>query len=147
MTLRADAQRNHDRVLVVAGECFAERGLDVSIDEIAKRAGVGHGTVFRRFPTKDALVAAVLDEQIRQLNDAAQTALGLRLDHRDVPLAQEREHDDEGRGDQGTRAGEGVVEAVDLRRRRLPGRVPHRNRREDCEPQRPADLLRRVEEA
>ncbi len=77
MTLRADAQRNHDRVLVVAGECFAERGLDVSIDEIAKRAGVGHGTVFRRFPTKDALVAAVLDEQIRQLNDAAQTALGL----------------------------------------------------------------------
>ena len=77
MTLRADAQRNLDRLLDVAGECFAERGLDVSIDEIAKRAGVGHGTVFRRFPTKDALVAAVIDEQIKELLGAARQALEL----------------------------------------------------------------------
>ncbi len=77
MTLRADAQRNLDRVLDVAGECFAERGLDVSIDEIAKRAGVGHGTVFRRFPSKDALIAAVLDQQIQKLLQAAQQATDL----------------------------------------------------------------------
>jgi AcrR family transcriptional regulator len=74
MTLRADAQRNLDRVLEVAGECFAERGLDVSIDEIAKRAGVGHGTVFRRFPTKDALVQAVVGMRIRELVETAQAA-------------------------------------------------------------------------
>jgi hypothetical protein len=53
MTLRADAQRNLDRLLDAAGECFAESGVDASVDEIARRAGVGHGTVFRRFTTKD----------------------------------------------------------------------------------------------
>ena len=55
--LRADAQRNLERVLDAAAELFAERGCDVSVDEIAGRAGVGHATVFRRFPTKDALIA------------------------------------------------------------------------------------------
>ena len=75
MTLRADAQRNLDRLLDVAGECFAERGLDVSVDEIAKRAGVGHGTVFRNFPSKDALVVAVLAGQIKALQAAAEEAL------------------------------------------------------------------------
>jgi AcrR family transcriptional regulator len=74
MTLRADAQRNLDRLLDVAGECFAEQGLDVSIDEIARRTGVGHGTVFRNFPTKDALVAAVLNQRIHELADAARAA-------------------------------------------------------------------------
>jgi len=58
--LRADARRNLGLVLDAASEVFAERGPDASIDEIARRAGVGHGTVFRRFPTKDALLAAVL---------------------------------------------------------------------------------------
>ncbi len=75
MTLRADAQRNFERLLDVAGACFAERGLDVSVDEIARRAGVGHGTVFRNFPTKDALVAAVLDQRISELAAAALAAL------------------------------------------------------------------------
>jgi AcrR family transcriptional regulator len=75
MTLRADAQRNLDRLLDVAGECFAERGLDVSIDEIARRAGVGHGTVFRNFPSKDALVVAVVNKQISELADVARAAL------------------------------------------------------------------------
>jgi AcrR family transcriptional regulator len=65
--LRADAQRNLERVLDAAAELFAERGCDVSVDEIANRAGVGHATVFRRFPTKDALIAAVVSRQIRQL--------------------------------------------------------------------------------
>jgi AcrR family transcriptional regulator len=75
MTLRADAQRNFERLLDVAGACFAERGLDVSVDEIARRAGVGHGTVFRNFPTKDALVAAVLEQRISELAAAARDGL------------------------------------------------------------------------
>jgi AcrR family transcriptional regulator len=58
--LRADAQRNLNRVLEAATEAFAEFGADVSVDEIARRAGVGHATVFRRFPTKEALIAAVV---------------------------------------------------------------------------------------
>jgi AcrR family transcriptional regulator len=75
-TLRADAQRNYDRVLVAAAECFAESGVDANVDEIARRAGVGHGTVFRRFPTKDALVAAVMDSHIRELIAVAEEARG-----------------------------------------------------------------------
>jgi AcrR family transcriptional regulator len=71
MTLRADAQRNLDRLLDVAGECFAEQGVDVTIDEIARRAGVGHGTIFRNFPSKQDLVVAVLNERIRELTDVA----------------------------------------------------------------------------
>ena len=58
--LRADAQRNLERVLNSAAALFAERGCDVSVDEIARQAGVGHATVFRRFSTKDALIAAVV---------------------------------------------------------------------------------------
>lgn len=73
--LRADAQRNLGRVLEAAAEAFAERGPDVSIDEIARRAGVGHATVFRRFPTKSALIAAVVEERVRVLIALAETAL------------------------------------------------------------------------
>lgn len=58
--LRVDAERNLRRLLDAAREAFAERGLSVSIDEIARRAGVGKGTVFRRFPTKEHLVAAIV---------------------------------------------------------------------------------------
>jgi len=76
MTLRADAQRNHERVLDAACECFAERGVEVSCDEVARRAGVGHGTVFRRFPTKDALISAVILRRIRDLAAVADAALG-----------------------------------------------------------------------
>jgi AcrR family transcriptional regulator len=74
MTLRADAQRNLDRLLDVAGECFAEQGLDVTVDEIARRAGVGHGTVFRNFPSKQDLVVAVLNERIGELTEVALAA-------------------------------------------------------------------------
>jgi len=75
MTLRADAQRNLDALLGAATECFAEHGVDCSVDEIARRAGVGHGTVFRRFPTKDALLAAVLEAQMNDLMHVAEAAL------------------------------------------------------------------------
>ena len=73
--LRADAQRNLERVLDAAAVLFAQRGCDVSVDEIARRAGVGHATVFRRFPTKDALIAAVVSKQIRELAAYVESAL------------------------------------------------------------------------
>ena len=63
--LRADAARNRARVLEVAYETFAAEGLAVPIDEIARRAGVGAGTVYRHFPTKEDLFRAVVDDRIR----------------------------------------------------------------------------------
>jgi AcrR family transcriptional regulator len=73
--LRADAQRNLTRVLDAAADAFAEHGPDVSVDEIARRAGVGHATVFRRFPTKEALVAAVVEDHVAALLALAHAAL------------------------------------------------------------------------
>src|SRR5262249_52859841 len=73
-TLRADAQRNLDRLLEAAGECFAEGGTGGRVDEIARRAGVGHGTVFRRFPTKEALLLAVVVRRIEALTAVAEEA-------------------------------------------------------------------------
>jgi AcrR family transcriptional regulator len=67
--LRADAVRNRARVLDVAYETFAAEGLSVPIDEIARRAGVGAGTVYRHFPTKDALFQAVIEDQLQHLVD------------------------------------------------------------------------------
>jgi AcrR family transcriptional regulator len=64
---RADALRNHDRVLKAAGEVLAERGLEAGVDEVAVRAGVGKATVYRSFPTKELLVAAVACERLRWL--------------------------------------------------------------------------------
>ncbi len=63
--LRADAVRNRARVLEVAYETFAAEGLSVPIDEIARRAGVGAGTVYRHFPTKEDLFRAVVEDRIR----------------------------------------------------------------------------------
>ena len=67
--LRADAARNRARVLDVAYETFAAEGLSVPIDEIARRAGVGAGTVYRHFPTKEALFAAVIEDRMEHLVD------------------------------------------------------------------------------
>jgi AcrR family transcriptional regulator len=67
--LRADAARNRARVLEVAYESFAAEGLSVPIDEIARRAGVGAGTVYRHFPTKEALFAAVIEDRMQRLVD------------------------------------------------------------------------------
>jgi AcrR family transcriptional regulator len=63
--MRADAARNRARVLEVAYETFAAEGLSVPIDEIARRAGVGAGTVYRHFPTKEDLFRAVVEDRIR----------------------------------------------------------------------------------
>ncbi len=57
---RKDAQANRAHILAVAGEVFAESGVDVSMDAIAKQAGIGAGTLYRNFPSKDALLAALL---------------------------------------------------------------------------------------
>jgi AcrR family transcriptional regulator len=66
--LRADARRNRERVLAAAQEAFAAEGLAVPLDEIARRAGVGAGTVYRHFPTKEALFeAAIVDRTERML--------------------------------------------------------------------------------
>jgi AcrR family transcriptional regulator len=73
--LRADAQRNLERVLDAATEAFAASGPHASIDEIARAAGVGHGTVFRRFPTKDDLMYAVIERYVAQMCAIAEEAL------------------------------------------------------------------------
>ena len=73
--LRADAQRNLDRILAAAADAYAEVGPDVTMDEIARRAGVGHGTVFRRFPTKDALWAAIIRARLDELLARARALL------------------------------------------------------------------------
>lgn len=65
--LRADAVRNRARVLETAYETFAAEGLSVPIDEIARRAGVGAGTVYRHFPTKEDLFAAVIADRMQQI--------------------------------------------------------------------------------
>ena len=72
--LRADARRNRARVLEVAAKVFANEGLAVPIDEIASRAGVGIGTVYRQFPTKEALFAAIVEDRISQLAERAEAA-------------------------------------------------------------------------
>jgi AcrR family transcriptional regulator len=73
--LRADAERNRQRILVAAKTLFAERGVDVSVEEIAAAAGVGIGTFYRRFPDRDALVEAVFATKMEQVVQVARDAL------------------------------------------------------------------------
>ncbi len=73
--LRRDAARNRQRVLQAASEVFTERGLDVSLDEVARHAGVGVGTVYRRFRTKEDLVEALFVDRIEGVATAAERAL------------------------------------------------------------------------
>lgn len=68
---RVDARRNRDALLEAAKAAFAEVGPEVSLDEIARRAGVGIGTLYRHFPTRDAIVEAVYRREVQQLADAA----------------------------------------------------------------------------
>ena len=65
--LRADARRNRQRVLDAARSAFAADGLSVPLDEIAKRAGVGPGTLYRHFPVREALIQAVVQDRLRRL--------------------------------------------------------------------------------
>src|ERR1700746_1940865 len=72
--LRADAERNRRRVLDAAQALFRERGLEVGVAEIAQRAGVGRGTLFRNFPTKQDLIAAIV---IERMSEAPEYGRGL----------------------------------------------------------------------
>lgn len=74
--LRADAQRNRDRLLEVAREAFATEGIAVPLDVIARRAGVGAGTLYRHFPTKEALFEAVVHDRLHQLIHRARELAG-----------------------------------------------------------------------
>jgi AcrR family transcriptional regulator len=71
--MRADARRNRERLLAVAEQVFAQKGVTASTEEIAREAGVGIGTVFRHFPTKEALLAAVFVGRLQWLADEAES--------------------------------------------------------------------------
>jgi AcrR family transcriptional regulator len=73
--LRADARRNRERVLAAARGLFAQRGKDAQMEDIARAADVGVGTVYRHFPTKDDLVAALADERFARLEEKATQCL------------------------------------------------------------------------
>jgi AcrR family transcriptional regulator len=73
--LRKDAEANRERILAAAERVFAERGLDAGVDEIARAAGVGMGTLYRRFPTKEELVGAVVELRVGELAAAARAGL------------------------------------------------------------------------
>jgi AcrR family transcriptional regulator len=69
--MRADAKRNYDRIVATAKVLFAEHGADVPLDDIAKSAGVGAGTLYRHFPTREKLIEAVYRDEIEQLAQRA----------------------------------------------------------------------------
>jgi AcrR family transcriptional regulator len=73
--LRRDAERNRHRILEAAAEAFAERGLTITMDDIAEHAGVGVGTVYRRFPQKELLIEALFEERVGELVALAEEAL------------------------------------------------------------------------
>jgi AcrR family transcriptional regulator len=85
-TMRADARRNRDRLIAAARDLFAEAGTDVSLDAVARRAGVGAGTLYRHFPTRDALVEAAYRSEVAELSAAADDLLATRPP--DVALAE-----------------------------------------------------------
>jgi AcrR family transcriptional regulator len=72
---RADSLRNRERLLDAAKTAFADLGADAALEEIARRAGLGIGTLYRHFPTRDALLAAVYRREVEQLSEAAETLL------------------------------------------------------------------------
>lgn len=72
--LRRDAQHNRDRIVQAARELFAARGIEVTLNDVAHYAGVGVGTVYRRFPDKDLLVAEVLEARLAQVGELIKTA-------------------------------------------------------------------------
>jgi AcrR family transcriptional regulator len=73
--LRRDAERNRQRILTAAGELFTERGLGVTLDDIARHAGVGVGTVYRRFPDKEVLIDALFEQRLEAMVAIATEAL------------------------------------------------------------------------
>jgi AcrR family transcriptional regulator len=73
--LRRDAQRNRERIMAAARELFAERGVEATLDGVAGRAGVGVGTVYRRYPNKDALLDELFEERVGELAALAEASV------------------------------------------------------------------------
>jgi AcrR family transcriptional regulator len=69
---RADAQRNRQRILEIAKQAFTRSGVDISLDDVARQAGIGAGTLYRHFPTRDALLEAVYRTEVAKLAAAEQ---------------------------------------------------------------------------
>src|SRR3954452_11592167 len=74
-TMRADARRNREKLLEAAAELFAAEGSDVSLETVAKRAGVGIGTLYRHFPTRDALITETYRNEVAHVADGADELL------------------------------------------------------------------------
>ncbi len=74
ISIRSDAKRNRERLVASARELFAEKGVEVSVEEITQHAGVGMGTLYRHFPTKDELIDAVLEDAFAEIIEIAREA-------------------------------------------------------------------------
>jgi AcrR family transcriptional regulator len=85
--MRADAVRNRERLIEAAREVFREQGYDASLDEVAKRAGVGAGTLYRHFPSRDVLMDAIMQSWVDRVNDAADKVLVHEGSPRDLLLS------------------------------------------------------------
>jgi AcrR family transcriptional regulator len=85
--MRADAQRNRDRLVEVARTVFGEQGYDASLDEVAKRAGVGAGTLYRHFPTRENLLDAIMQSWVDRVDEAAAKVLAHEGPPRELLLA------------------------------------------------------------
>ncbi len=72
--LRADARRNRERIMAAAGELFARQGRDAQMEEIAASSGLGMGTLYRHFPSKQALLTAMIGERFKGMADLARVA-------------------------------------------------------------------------
>ena len=84
--MRADAQRNRGRLIEAAREVFREQGYDASLDEVAKRAGVGAGTLYRHFPSRDVLMDAIMQRWVDRVNDSVEKVLVHEGEPRDLLL-------------------------------------------------------------
>jgi len=82
--MRADARRNYEKILMTAREVFAERGSEGSLDEIAKRAGVGAGTLYRHFPTRDDLIGALMRDWTERVVADSRAAVDAGLPARET---------------------------------------------------------------
>ena len=81
--MRADALRNRARIVATAQQVFREQGLDAPLDEIAKRAEVGPGTLYRHFPTREALLDAIMQSWVEKVGEEAEKALVAECSPRD----------------------------------------------------------------
>jgi AcrR family transcriptional regulator len=85
--MRADARRNRDRIVEVARDLFREQGYDASLDEVARRAGVGPGTLYRHFPRRDDLLDAIMQSWLDGVDEAADKALAHEGSPRELLVA------------------------------------------------------------